>query len=387
MKGRHQLALPRHRSGELCPCVTAPTRSSRTRTSPRSAGRSSRTASGSSRTTSSGFLEETHERAADARSRARDHRGVRELHWPWRTRGASLPGRGGRELATPGDVEGLQSHGYGTFPLTNGSSARRDPSLPRRRVPDLLPAPALPRHAPVKFGDKVVDHVVRMREVPQEEALRDGGGPAAEAARDIAGLTERARWLRLQIWDMVMRQRAGTCRRASSMVEILTALYYGGIVRYRKASRAAGSRPRDRLEGHAAAALYPILPTSSTPAAEPSASRRRVGSSACTPTCGAGNRRISGLPRPRARMAAGFCFAGRQDGQAHRSYDPRRRRVLRVARSGRPRSRRTIGSTTSSRSSIAIQLCILGNTEDLYGPSPRRQVDGLRLGHGARRRP
>ena len=24
--------------------------------------------------------------------------------------------------------------------------------------------------------------------------------------RDIAGLTERARWLRLQIWDMVMRQ-------------------------------------------------------------------------------------------------------------------------------------------------------------------------------------
>ncbi len=73
-------------------------------------------------------------------------------------------------------------------------------------------------------------------------------------------LADKAAWLRREIFEMVIRQKKGHIPSSFSCAEILTALYYGDIVRY---SRGWADDPdRDRViisKGHAAAALYPIL--------------------------------------------------------------------------------------------------------------------------------
>lgn len=64
-------------------------------------------------------------------------------------------------------------------------------------------------------------------------------------------LTEKAKWLRREIFELVVSKRKGHIPSCFSIVEILVALYYGGI-----------KRPQDKViisKGHAAMALYPIL--------------------------------------------------------------------------------------------------------------------------------
>ncbi len=73
-------------------------------------------------------------------------------------------------------------------------------------------------------------------------------------------LIERSAWLRKQLFEMVMRTKKGHVPSSFSCVEILIALYYGGVFRYQTGQPA--DPLRDRLivsKGHAAMALYPIL--------------------------------------------------------------------------------------------------------------------------------
>lgn len=64
-------------------------------------------------------------------------------------------------------------------------------------------------------------------------------------------LSQKAKWLRQQIFELVVSKQKGHIPSCFSIVEILVALYYGGI-----------KRPQDKViisKGHAAMALYPIL--------------------------------------------------------------------------------------------------------------------------------
>lgn len=64
-------------------------------------------------------------------------------------------------------------------------------------------------------------------------------------------LEKKAKWLRQQIFELVVSKRKGHIPSCFSIVEILVALYYGGM-----------KRSQDKVivsKGHAAMALYPIL--------------------------------------------------------------------------------------------------------------------------------
>jgi len=73
-------------------------------------------------------------------------------------------------------------------------------------------------------------------------------------------LNELARSLRLDVLDITTHARSGHPSSSFSAVEILTALYFGGILRYR--SQDPGWPERDRFilsKGHAAPLLYSVL--------------------------------------------------------------------------------------------------------------------------------
>jgi transketolase len=77
---------------------------------------------------------------------------------------------------------------------------------------------------------------------------------------DLTALKERARELRLDILDMTTRAGSGHPSSSFSAVEIVTALYFGGILRFRP--REPHWPERDRFimsKGHAAPLLYDVL--------------------------------------------------------------------------------------------------------------------------------
>jgi transketolase len=77
---------------------------------------------------------------------------------------------------------------------------------------------------------------------------------------DLDALKEIARGLRLDILDTTTRAGSGHPSSSFSSVEIVTALYFGGILRYRPHD--PGWPARDRFimsKGHAAPLLYPAL--------------------------------------------------------------------------------------------------------------------------------
>lgn len=77
---------------------------------------------------------------------------------------------------------------------------------------------------------------------------------------NLAALKDRARDLRLDILDMTTRAGSGHPSSSFSAVEITTALYFGGILRYRP--REPHWPERDRFimsKGHAAPLLYAVL--------------------------------------------------------------------------------------------------------------------------------
>jgi len=75
-----------------------------------------------------------------------------------------------------------------------------------------------------------------------------GSSPSVSS---VSTLIEKPGWLRKQLFEMVMRTKKGHVPSSFSIVEILIALFYGGILRY-QAGRPADPR-RDRIivsKGH-----------------------------------------------------------------------------------------------------------------------------------------
>ena len=81
-----------------------------------------------------------------------------------------------------------------------------------------------------------------------------------ETEQDITALKEIARDLRLDILDSTTRAGSGHPSSSWSAVEILTALYFGGILRYRADEPLWPERDRFIMsKGHAAPLLYAVL--------------------------------------------------------------------------------------------------------------------------------
>lgn len=77
---------------------------------------------------------------------------------------------------------------------------------------------------------------------------------------DVARLEAKARWVRLQTFEMIARAGAGHIGGSFSSTDILVALYYGGILAHDPSNPRWNER--DRLiasKGHGSLALYPIL--------------------------------------------------------------------------------------------------------------------------------
>lgn len=76
----------------------------------------------------------------------------------------------------------------------------------------------------------------------------------------LTALKEKARGLRLDVLDMTTKAASGHPSSSFSCVEILTALYFGGILRYRSNDPHWPERDRFILsKGHAAPVLYAVL--------------------------------------------------------------------------------------------------------------------------------
>jgi transketolase len=136
-------------------------------------------------------------------------------------------------------------------------------------------------------------------------------------------LAERSRWLRQMLFEMVVRTRRGHVPSSFSCAEILIALFYGGVLRYRPG--AAGDPARDRLivsKGHAAMALYPILAdVGFLPAGALDGFARpdgllRMYADPSIPGIDA----ISGSLGHGLGIAAGFALAARHDGSDRRAF-------------------------------------------------------------------
>jgi len=77
---------------------------------------------------------------------------------------------------------------------------------------------------------------------------------------EIGELKEKANWVRNQTLEMCVSVGIGHLASSFSCVEILVALYYGGILRFDPANPDRGERDRFIIsKGHGAVALYPIL--------------------------------------------------------------------------------------------------------------------------------
>ena len=77
---------------------------------------------------------------------------------------------------------------------------------------------------------------------------------------EIYNLQEKAKWLRIELFKMLIKSKSGHIPSCFSMVEILVSLYYGGISNLNHVKY--NDEKRDRVlisKGHAAMALYPIL--------------------------------------------------------------------------------------------------------------------------------
>ncbi len=73
-------------------------------------------------------------------------------------------------------------------------------------------------------------------------------------------LIDKSKWLRKEIFEMVIKVNQGHIASSLSQAEILVALYYGGILKYQKNN--PDFADRDKLiisKGHSAMGVYPIL--------------------------------------------------------------------------------------------------------------------------------
>lgn len=138
-----------------------------------------------------------------------------------------------------------------------------------------------------------------------------------------AELERRARWLRQEIFEMVIAAEQGHVPSSFSMAEILVALYYGGVARIFPGE--PHHPRRDRLlvsKGHAAHALYPIFADLGFfPAEELTRFTQPDGllgmyADFRTP----GIEGISGSLGHGVGMGAGITLAARQNNEDHRAF-------------------------------------------------------------------
>jgi len=140
---------------------------------------------------------------------------------------------------------------------------------------------------------------------------------------NINDLEEKALWLRRELFEMVMRQKKGHIPSSYSCADIMTALYYGGVLNYQEGN--ADYPDRDRVivsKGHAAMVLYPILADIGYyDAAELQRFTEPGGLLGMYADFRIpGIEGISGSLGHGVGMGAGFALAARQDGKSYRSF-------------------------------------------------------------------
>ena len=82
----------------------------------------------------------------------------------------------------------------------------------------------------------------------------------SDAKKKINDLVSKSQWLRKEVFEMAVRTGQGHLASVLSQIEIVIALYYGGVMRYTYGDPYDPNR--DRLiisKGHATMGLYPIL--------------------------------------------------------------------------------------------------------------------------------
>lgn len=148
--------------------------------------------------------------------------------------------------------------------------------------------------------------------------------PATAVGGDsLTPLFEKSKWLRQELFQMVMSTKKGHIPSSFSCAEILLSLFYGGTLRYRRGEpRDPG---RDRLivsKGHAAMALYPILadigylPKSELAAFTRKDALLRMYADPSIPGIDA----ISGSLGHGLGIASGMCLAAKLDGRDQRAF-------------------------------------------------------------------
>lgn len=147
--------------------------------------------------------------------------------------------------------------------------------------------------------------------------------PAARA-EDVTELTEIARRIRRDIVKATTAAGSGHPSTSLSMVEIVTVLYFGGVLRYDPANPDDPGRDRFVLsKGHGAPGLYAVLAEAGYFPREDLTSLRKLGS----PLEGHPNMcRLPGVEASTGSLGQGFsiaighALAGKLDGRDYRVY-------------------------------------------------------------------
>jgi transketolase len=140
---------------------------------------------------------------------------------------------------------------------------------------------------------------------------------------NINDLEDKALWLRQELWEMAMRQKKGHIPSSYSCADIVTALYYGGVLNYKAGDPDYADRDRVIVsKGHAAMVLYPVLADLGYfPADELKRFTEPGGLLGMYADFRIpGIEGISGSLGHGLGMGAGFALAARQDGHDYRTF-------------------------------------------------------------------
>ena len=139
----------------------------------------------------------------------------------------------------------------------------------------------------------------------------------------LEDLAARSHWLRREIFEMVVKVGQGHIASALSQVEIVCALFYGGVMRYMPGE--PDDPARDRLivsKGHSTMGIYPVLadigyfPVEELGKYGTPEGILRIYGDRSIPGVDATSGSLSQGPG----IAAGFCLAAKRDGRDQRSY-------------------------------------------------------------------
>lgn len=140
---------------------------------------------------------------------------------------------------------------------------------------------------------------------------------------NINDLEDKALWLRQELFEMAMRQKKGHIPSSFSCADIVTALYYGGVLNYQEGEPDFPGRDRVIVsKGHAAMVLYPVLADLGYFPAEELKRFTEPGGllGMYADFRIPGIEGISGSLGHGLGMGAGFALAARQDGHDYRTF-------------------------------------------------------------------